>query len=263
LDQRGVDIEYIVVDAGSTDGSRDIIEKYRNRLARVILEKDEGPADGLNKGFSFGTGELFGCLNSDDFYLEDGVKNAVEAARRFGGAGAVVGNGLIVDAKENTLRRAFATRFSPFLYVHGASFALHQSSFYRRDAFQAAKGFNIENKTCWDGEMLLDIALQKFPIRRFDAYVGAFRLHDESITVSGRLQEPYLIDVERMFEKVMRRPRRKLDRLVVGPALRVATHFQNPRALAWKLVEKSSPVSHKIPDRLSTKVAEGDRRAQS
>ena len=46
------EIEYIVVDPGSTDGSRDIIERYRDRIAHVIFEPDKGPSDGLNKGFA-------------------------------------------------------------------------------------------------------------------------------------------------------------------------------------------------------------------
>src|SRR4029077_2212938 len=60
LEQDHPDVEYIVVDPGSTDGSREIIEKYRSRIAKVILEPDRGPANGLNKGFAAATGEILG-----------------------------------------------------------------------------------------------------------------------------------------------------------------------------------------------------------
>ena len=66
IEQKGVELEYIVVDPGSTDGSRDIIERHRDLIAHVVFEKDKGPADGLNKGFSHATGSIYGYLNADD-----------------------------------------------------------------------------------------------------------------------------------------------------------------------------------------------------
>jgi len=69
LNQEGVGLEYIVVDPGSTDGSREIIERYRDRFGHVVFEKDHGPADGLNKGFQYATGDVYGYLNSDDVLL--------------------------------------------------------------------------------------------------------------------------------------------------------------------------------------------------
>jgi glycosyltransferase involved in cell wall biosynthesis len=64
LAQNYPEVEYIVVDPGSTDGSRDIIERYRSRISKLILEPDKGPVDGLNKGFSVATGEIYGYLNA-------------------------------------------------------------------------------------------------------------------------------------------------------------------------------------------------------
>ena len=60
IEQDYPDVEYIVVDPGSTDGSREIIERYRDRIDRIIFEPDKGPADGLNKGFAQATGDVFG-----------------------------------------------------------------------------------------------------------------------------------------------------------------------------------------------------------
>lgn len=80
LEQGYPNVEYIVVDPGSTDGSREIIERYSDRIDKVIFEPDEGPADGLNKGFAHASGDVFGFLNSDDV-LEPGALSG--AARYF------------------------------------------------------------------------------------------------------------------------------------------------------------------------------------
>src|SRR5208282_97982 len=67
------DIEFVVVDSGSTDGSHDIIERYRSHISRVIYEPDRGPVYGLNKGFASATGDIFAFLNFDDFLLPGAV----------------------------------------------------------------------------------------------------------------------------------------------------------------------------------------------
>ena len=69
LEQNYPDLEYIVADGASTDGSRMVIEEYRDRLSTIICEPDNGHADALNKGFAASTGELMGWINSDDVIL--------------------------------------------------------------------------------------------------------------------------------------------------------------------------------------------------
>ena len=69
LNQSHSDFEYIVVDPGSIDGSREIIERYRDKISKIIFERDIGAADGLNNGFKYATGDILCYLNSDDTFL--------------------------------------------------------------------------------------------------------------------------------------------------------------------------------------------------
>jgi glycosyltransferase involved in cell wall biosynthesis len=78
LEQDYPDIEYIVVDGGSTDGSVDIIKKYAHRLAYWVSEKDEGQAQAINKGLRRATGEIVGYINSDDWYFPGALRAAAE-----------------------------------------------------------------------------------------------------------------------------------------------------------------------------------------
>jgi glycosyltransferase involved in cell wall biosynthesis len=89
LEQGYPNIEYIVVDGGSTDGSPALIERYSHRLAWWVSEKDQGQADGINKGLQRAQGEIVAWLNSDDFYLPGAVGQAVEALRIHPEAGLV------------------------------------------------------------------------------------------------------------------------------------------------------------------------------
>lgn len=81
LNQDYPNIEYWVIDGGSTDNSLEIIRQYAPKLAGWVSEKDRGQADGVNKGFAKATGEIIGWLNSDDLYYPGAIANAVEAFR--------------------------------------------------------------------------------------------------------------------------------------------------------------------------------------
>jgi len=203
LYQQGVDIEYVVVDPGSTDGSRELIDAYRDRLAHVIYDKDEGPADGLNQGLARCTGEYFYFLNSDDV-VADGAFSEAAAIFEKTKADVVYGNGWIIDADGNRLRHAYsAQRVTPRLYARGLAVILQQAAFIRTSALKEVGGFNRSNTTCWDGEAFLDMALNGCKFVRVWRDWGEFRVYADSISGSGRLNEKYERDQARLREKVL------------------------------------------------------------
>ena len=77
LSQNYSDIEYIVVDGASKDGTVNIIKKYEDKISTFVSEKDKGIYDGLNKGVSLATGDIIGFLHSDDIYADENIISEV------------------------------------------------------------------------------------------------------------------------------------------------------------------------------------------
>jgi glycosyltransferase involved in cell wall biosynthesis len=221
------DIEYIVVDAGSTDGSRDIVEQYRGSVSRVVLEPDRGPGDGLNKGFSLATGSVFAYLNADDELLPGAVRRAVQALGARPWAGAVVGHGYVVDATGAVLRCVRSPKFGARRFAYGIGVVMQQSTFIRREAFEAVGGFNNDNRTSWDAELLVGIALNGYPVERVNEYWSLFRIHPASITGSQAWKQLSIKNHQRLFRRVMGREPNRLD-LAISKAARVLRWAEDP-----------------------------------
>ena len=103
LEQDYPHIEYILVDGGSTDNSVEVIQKYADRLAYWISEKDSGQAEAINKGFARANGEIVAWLNSDDYYMLNTISVAVRCFEQNPDVVMVYGNMLAVDGNGRTI----------------------------------------------------------------------------------------------------------------------------------------------------------------
>lgn len=236
LDQNYPNLEYIVVDPGSTDGSRDIIDRYRERIDHVILETDEGPADALNKGFARATGDILGYINSDDAFLPGIFADVAEAFRANGDADVLIGNGYIVDGEGQTIRRFYSAPFIPWRVAYRVGQVCQQATFFRAEAFRRTSGFNRENKTTWDAEILIDLWQAGAKFRQVPRFWGILTIHEGTITslgVSDRMRS----DHRRLFERLMGRPQTNLDDLLFQPA-RLWRWLTDPRAALGRLADE-------------------------
>jgi glycosyltransferase involved in cell wall biosynthesis len=201
LEQDYTDIEYIIVDPGSTDGSREIIQKYSDRFARIILDTDNGPADGLNKGFMVSTGEIFGFLNSDDMLFAGTITKIVHEFQKKTGADVISGHGFLLDEYNDRIRPIFSHCFGLMDYLYGACVLVQQATFYRHKAIKQVGGFNTFNRVNWDGELWADIAQSGGKFHRVHSFLAGFRSHPNSISNSVKYRQALKREQDRICNK--------------------------------------------------------------
>lgn len=241
VDQDHDDVEYIVVDPGSTDGSREIIEAYRDKIAKIVYKLDRGPADGLNNGFAEADGEIFGFLNSDDVLEPGALSRVVQYFEAHPDVDVISGHSWIIDADGNVKRRFFSDRYSLMMAAYGASILSQASTFFRAEVFRRAGGFNVENRLSWDGELFADMALAGARFSLVPEYWSRFRVHEDGITGSGKLHVLHKLHRERMFRKIKGRKTTPLDHLFALSA-RIGRKFLNPSDTIERL--RHGPIHH-------------------
>jgi len=198
-------LEYAIVDPGSTDDSREIIERYRRRFSHIIFEPDQGPPDGLNKGFAALDADILGYLNSDDRFAPGALDYVLRYFERHPSVDALCGAIRIIGERGRpSLRRRTPDHIDLRRYAYESCFFWQQATFFRRAAFLKTGGFNVASKTTWDGELVVDMALAGCRFAYTNNLLGDFRIYGDSITGSCRLSEALRRDRQHMREKILR-----------------------------------------------------------
>jgi glycosyltransferase involved in cell wall biosynthesis len=196
-------IEYLLVDGGSTDGSLEIIQRYASRIDWWVSEPDRGQAEAINKGFHHANGQIVGWLNSDDLYYgTDTVSQAVHAFGEHPGAGMVYANGLKINS-DGTLIDWF--RYPQYDMKDLLSFKvlLQPASFMRQSALEEAQYLPQESNLLLDHELWLQIAV-RHPLIHVDGFWAVERSHDTAKTIS--LAAHYGPDAFVLFENLKKDP---------------------------------------------------------
>jgi len=165
LGQTYKNIEYIVIDGRSTDGTLDIINKYRDRIAKSISEPDRGMFDGMEKGIKLATGDIIGILNSDDVYTSNNVIKTVVKTLEEKRVDCCWGDLVFVDRNEidKIIRYWKSSEYMKGKFKKGWM-PPHPTFFVKKWVYEKCGGFNLDLPISADYELMLRF-LEKFKIK--------------------------------------------------------------------------------------------------
>jgi len=152
------DVEHVVVDGASTDGTLGVVNRHRARIAKFVSEPDRGIYDAMNKGLSMAKGEIIGFLNADDVYANTGVLARVAGTMEREDLDALFGDAEFISVKnpQQIVRRYRSNRFRPDRIAWGWMPA-HPTLFLRRRVFERCGVFRTDYRIAGDFELVARI----------------------------------------------------------------------------------------------------------
>jgi glycosyltransferase len=179
LEQKYSNIEYIIIDGNSSDGTKEIIESYRDKISKYISEPDKGMYDAINKGLQLATGDVIGLMHSDDEFYDENAISKIAARFVFNPkTEGIYGDGIYVsnDTEERLIRNRIGGAFS-LQKVKSGWLPLHPTVYLKKSIIEKHGLYNLDFKIASDTEFLLRY-LYKYRIKMdyINAYIVKMRM---------------------------------------------------------------------------------------
>ena len=190
IEQEYKNVEHIVIDGGSTDGTVDLIKKYEPHLAYWVSEKDSGIYNAMNKGWKKASGDLIAILNADDYYLPGALQQVADCYADQQ-ADVIYGNltKLRTIGKEN-----FFKEITPNIELMEKTMGIfHPSSFVKRSVYEELDGYNETYQLSSDYDFLLRAYQKKYHFLYLNQSLAVFRIGGVSNTNCDSYKEGYEI----------------------------------------------------------------------
>jgi glycosyltransferase involved in cell wall biosynthesis len=193
-------IEYFILDGGSTDGSLEIIQRYANQIDYWVSQPDEGQAHAINKGLQKASGEVVAWLNSDDVYLPNAVRDAVNALNEYPDAGMVYGDGIMVSGDLEIYDRHHYSQLS-LVDLLAFEVILQPAVFMRKYVLEDVGYLDPGYDLILDHELWVRIA-SRYSIRHIPRMWALERTHAQAKTIAQA--ERFVEEAENMIKATSR-----------------------------------------------------------
>lgn len=179
INQNYPNLEYFIVDGGSTDNSVEIIKKYENKIDWWVSERDKGQADAISKGFERATGVLLGWLNSDDVYFPNALINIGRAFLKEPAASIYVGGIAIGEKGDKGIKKcSIPTKPLRIFSKYGITGFGQQSSFFNVKDYRKIGGLNPGLYIRMDGDLFYRLLRYNPKVVVIEKMIGFFRWHE-------------------------------------------------------------------------------------
>ncbi|HEY8751075.1 MAG TPA: glycosyltransferase family 2 protein [Tepidisphaeraceae bacterium] len=180
--QRYSNLEYIVMDGGSTDGTQEVLEPYRERFAHYLSEKDNGQSDAVARGFERSTGEIMAYLNSDDMLAPGALQYVADFFRHNPKVDAIYSHRCTVDEHNKAISYWILPRHSNYLMKRW-DLIPQETCFWRRRLFEKCGNIDPQFRFALDYDLFLRY-MNGGRFARVNRFLGAFRYHSTAKTAT-------------------------------------------------------------------------------
>jgi len=195
------DLEYIVIDGGSTDNSIDIIRRYEPWLAHWVSEPDGGQSHAINKGFRAGSGRIMAWLNSDDCYTEGAVRHVVDYFEANPAADIVCGFRQTLDHVRNRRHNGYI-HLKPDRYSLSRScYIAQETTFWKRSVWETVGEIDESYQYTMDYDLWQRMLAAGYQFHLLPRFIGLFRIHSESKAI--RLDDVRTTELARIYSRYL------------------------------------------------------------
>ena len=205
LSQDYPNVECIVMDGGSSDGTVQILDSYSDRL-KWVSEKDKGQTDAINKGLRLASGDIVGYLNADDLLLPGALSKVARLFMEKPKAMWVTGQCRIIDEEDREIRRLITAYKNAWLRFHSRTSLLvtdyisQPSTFWRAGVFAELGYLDESLHYAMDYEYWLRL-YSKYPLIFIPEYLAAFRIHTQSKNTNAGHKDVYINEEKAVIKK--------------------------------------------------------------
>jgi glycosyltransferase involved in cell wall biosynthesis len=274
LDQRYMNLEYLVVDGGSRDETLEVIRRYEDQIDWWVSEPDQGQTDAINKGLERASGDVIAFLNSDDYYLPGAFDAAIEALEE-SEASWVAGATINVDEHDQPRETPLGPVWTPTLpdaddfRPHGPHGLVtnpwcvaQPACFWRAELFERYGSFRNDMHYAFDVEFMTRLALEgELPVLLPDRRLAACVLHEQAKSSNAASWEPEFRLMRHLHRhRLSAGERLRLRRRELGDLARRAVHRLRASVIHPVLRVIGDLLDH-VPERIRPKIRTRDRRA--